>query len=312
MKSFTLTIVCLIAALKCLAQEDTTNIPFVSYWSVGDSYNYQITKIKRQWKEDKLDKDDSTSYFVNFEVIDSTETSYTIRWSFENELSLFNIPESVAGTFTKHRVTEVIYLTNELGEFLGIENWEVISKMMSELFIEVIEQYTDKEKRELMESIMKPILSIFNSKEGIENIAFKELKYFHFPFGVEYPASEPIFYQEELPNMFGGDPIKGDSKIYFESVDFSNSFCVMIQEMSLDPEDTKALITDLFKKMNLPDKDLVEAMNNAEFDIKDRNRFEYYYYPGVPYFIETSRETIIKVAGENGKRIEITRIKLDD
>jgi hypothetical protein len=53
-------------------------------------------------------------------------------------------------------------------------------------------------------------------------------------------------------------------------------------------------------------------MKNAKFDIKDNNRFEYYYHPGIPVKIETHRESIIDMANEKGKRVDQTIIELLD
>ena len=78
----------------CLAQEapDTTAVPFVAYWAIGDSYNFRITKIKKKWINKKQVRDDSSSYIANFQVLDSTENGYTIQWSFKTNLGDFDIP----------------------------------------------------------------------------------------------------------------------------------------------------------------------------------------------------------------------------
>ena len=293
-----------------LAQTDTTTVPFVSYWSKGDFYNFKVTKIKKQWREGVLSKNDSSSYVVNFEVIDSTATSYRIKWTYKTNLNEFGIPPALIPQFSAYETTEVIYKTSELGEFVAIENWEEIAKMMKSIFTELID-FVAKENgisKESVEQMMKPVKDIYETQQGIEQVAFKELQFFHFPFGVEYSVNEPILYEEELPNMFGGKAIRGDSKLYFETVNVEDAHCVLIQEMQLNPEDTRNLITALFKQMQISNNDMEAKMKTAQFDIKDYNRFEYYYDPGIPIKVETNRESIIKIAGENGKRVDIIRI----
>lgn len=128
--------------------------------------------------------------------------------------------------------------------------------------------------------------------------------------GLEYDITEPLVYDEELPNMFGGKPIKAKAKLYFENVNFEDDFCVVRQEMNLDPNDTKEMLRQLFKQMNLDDKGAEEALKTAIFEIKDRNVYEYYFYPGIPHKIETMRETIIDINNEKGKRIDKIIIEL--
>lgn len=293
-------------------QTDSLTIPFVSYWAKGDSYDFKVTKIKNQWKEGIMTKNDSSSYVVNFEVIDSTDISYRIRWRYKTNLSSFSIPDELADKFAKYQMTEVIYQTSEVGEFIGIENWQEIASMMKALFSDLIEVLSEEKTstKEELDKAMRPLIQIYESKEGVEQLVFKELHYFHFPFGLEYTVNEPIEYEELLPNMFGGKPIRGDAKLYFEEVNYEKSYCMMIQEMKLNPADTKELVLTLFKRMGLKEKEMDEALKIAKFDITDYNKYEYYYYPGVPIRIETNRESVIDIDKENVKRIEKTIIEL--
>lgn len=296
----------------CFGQVDSLTLPFVSYWSKGDSYNFKITKIHQRWKENELIKNDSSSYLVNFIVADSSETNYTIKWRYKTDFRALSIPEKLVEKFSKYQMTEVIYKTSEVGEFIGIENWQDISSMMKELFNDLTNELYEAEEtqREAINKALQPLIGIYQSKEGIEQLVFTELHFFHFPFGLEYSVEEPIQYEEELPNMFGGKPIRGDSKLYFEKVDFENLYCKMIQEMKLNPEDTKQLVSTLFKRMGLQDMELEKAMKAATLDITDYNTYEYYYYPGIPIKIETHRESLIDIGNEKGKRIDKTKIEL--
>jgi len=218
-----------------LAQVDTTTVPFIAYWNKGETHKYQITKIKQNWKEGHLEKNDSTAYEAKFEVIDSTETSYRIKWTLENDLiNDFDASEEVLSSLSKYEFTEVIYATTETGEFVGIENWEEISAMAKDIFETVFEAKEDEEKMsKKMKQGLASITEIYSSKAGIEQVLFKELQYLHFPFGYEYDAKETVTYRQELPNMLGGDPFIGDTKFYFENVDFEKKRCTLIQEMSL-------------------------------------------------------------------------------
>jgi hypothetical protein len=303
-----------ISSITCFAQTDTSIVPFVSYWSIGDSYDFKVTKIKRQRTGGELTKDDSSSYIVNFQVIDSTASSYKIKWSYKTNFSMFNIPSDVTDRFSKYETTEVIYTTSEVGDFIAIENWEEISEMMTGVFSESIEYMSengDLDEKEFTK-IMQPIFDIYKSKEGIEQIALKEIQYFHFPMGLEYSTAEPVIYEDKLPNMFGGKYIRTDAKIYFNYIDFDANYCVLIQEMKLNEKDTKRVLESLFQKMGLDNKATKAAMKDAKFNITDYNRYAYFYYPCIPYEIETSRITTVDVAGKVIEGIDINRIELLD
>ena len=308
---FTITLI-LISTLSAFTQTDTTAVPFVSYWSIGDSYDFKITKVEQKWKQGEQTKNDTTGYTVNFLVLDSTETSYRIKWSYETQWADYGIPEEYVEQFSKYNITEVIYKTSEVGDFVEIENWEEISEMMGNLFNELLDMMSESPDvdRKDLSNVMKPLMDIYQTKEGIEYVIFKELQYFHFPMGIEYTVGETLRYEEQLPNMLGGDPIKGNSSIYIESVDFDEGFCVLIQDMELDPDDMSDMIYHYFKKAKLGNKEMKKMMKDAKIELNDHNRFEYYYYPGIPYYIETHRETIIEISGQSGKRVDITMIEL--
>ena len=295
------------------SQIDSTKVAFVSYWSIGDSYDFKVSKIKQQWKEGQLTKDQKQDYIANFTVIDSTETSYIINWSYENDLgNTYKIPENLLDKFSKYKITEIKYKTSEVGDLIGILNWKEVGETMNSMFDDIIEVLGEKDekKKETLKTAMQPFKQIYSSKQGVEQLVLKELQYFHFLMGLEYDITEPLLYDEELPNMFGGKPIKAKAKLYFENVDFEDSFCVVKQEMNLDPNDTKEMLKQVFKQMKLGNKGMKKAIKTAVFEIKDRNVYEYYYNPGIPHRIETVRETIIDINKEKGKRIDKTIIEL--
>jgi len=305
----------LLISTNLFSQIDTTKIAFVSYWSIGDSYNFKISKIKKQWKEGKLTKDQKQDYIANFKVIDSTENSYTINWSYENDLgNTYKIPEKLLDRFSKYKITEIKYKTSEVGYLIEILNWKEVGDTMNSMIVDIIEVLGDKDemKKDALKTALQPFKQIYSSKQGVEQLVLKELQYFHFPMGLEYDITEPLLYDDELTNMLGGRPIKAKAKLYFENVDFEESFCVIKQELSLDPKDNKDLLKQFFKQMKLGNKEVKKALETAVLQIEDKNVFEYYYNPGIPHRIETIRETIIDIDKAKVKNIDKTIIELID
>ena len=289
-------------------------VSFVAYWSLGDSYNFKISKIKQVYKEEELTKDTKNDYISSFTVIDSTANSYTISWKYENNLgNTLKLPKELINKFSKYKFTEIKYKTSELGEFEEIINWKEVRDLTSQMIDDVVNALSkdDDKLKKVLEKNMGAFKQLYSTKKGIEQLVLKELQYFHFPFGVEFEdTSKTIFYDDELPNMFGGAPLKAKAKIYFESVDNNEGFCVMKQELDIDPDDSLNFLKLVFKKLKLSNDKLEIALKNAVFNIKDRNSFEYYYDPGVPHKIETFRETKFNINNESGKRIDKTIIEL--
>ncbi len=303
---------------QIFSQIDSTKVAFVSYWSVGDSYDFKITKIKQQWKEGKLIKNKKQIHRVNFKVIDSTAKSYTIKWSYNND-ELYNIlkktyklPDSLLKNLSKYFLTEVKYKTSELGNIVEVLNWKEISNTMNKIFDLVIEiaAKNDSIKKKSLSNSMQPLRQIFNSKEAVEQLILQDIQVFHLPLGLEFDTTTPLVFDDELPNILDNNPIKAKSKIYFEKIDYENDLCVFKYDTDIPHEETLKLIKDLMSKIKITDKEMDKFLKTAVFSIKDRNVFEYYFYPGIPKKIVTNRETIINFENKKEKRLEKMIIEL--
>jgi len=293
--------------------EELTAIPIVSYWSKGDVYTFLVKKSKKTWKEEDLSKADSSEYTATFTVIDSTETSYTIKWEFENEYSnLSMIPSKYQSNFKKYQKNEVIYTTDEVGVFQGIKNWKEISQQMKDFYSQLLEVLKTDESENLktLKNMLDPIMKIYSSKEGIEQLVFKEIYYFHFPYGVEYSIAEPLEYEEEFPNLFGGDPLKGLAKIEVIGVDQENEIVTLLNTKNINEADTKRFLMEALKKMGFKDKEVEEEMKKAKYIFTDENKFVFYYGPGVPAFVQGKRLVDMNLKGEIMKIEEIVQVEL--
>ncbi len=289
----------------CFGQTDSTKIAFVAYWSKGDSYDYVITKINKKWSGDELAKIDSNTYFANFSVIDSTETEYKIRWRYKSNFT--NLPMEFSSLLNNNSVfLEFIYKTNEVGEFLEVENWKEISELMKtsfDLAIEKVKLENPDIDISRLNKAMDPFLSIYTSKEGIESLVLKELQYFHFPLGIEFETSQPIIYEEEFENLIGENPLRGDAVIFFDHLDQENGFCIFNHDVTLNSEDAKTMVMTLFENMGIKDQKMEDFISKSKFDIVDKNYFEYFYFPGVPYYIETDR-TVEFITNESKNKLQ--------
>jgi hypothetical protein len=155
-------------------------------WSIGDSFNFKITKIKQSWKNSSLSSNDSIQFLSNFTVIDSSDSTYTIRWSLKkNIIDTYEIPEEIVKKYSQFRIPDVIYKTNYLGQFICIENMDSLSIAMDFFLkesVNIIAARANIELEELSDKI-KPIISVLETKESFDQILFNEIILIHSPFG---------------------------------------------------------------------------------------------------------------------------------
>lgn len=304
----------LLVCLNLFAQ-DEESVSFVAYWNKGDTKTYMVTKKNVQYKNDTLDKESTDAYVVKFVVVDSTATSYVIDWNYENTLfQSTKLPKEVLPVLDKYKNINIRYSTDELGAFKEVLNWKEIGKMMNEMFDKVLSALPDNSAD--VSKAIKPFKEIYSSKEGIEGLVVKEIQYFHWPFGIAAVYGDTLRYEEYLPNMLGGDPIKANGAFYFEQVDFDASKCKFVNTLDLDSIDTKRVLTDVMNSMvskisydskkerEEKTKELQDEFSKMQMKITDYNTFHYLYNPGWPIKIHTKRVSLITTSGGVGKRID--------
>src|SRR5690606_26091677 len=99
------------------SQTDSTKISFVAYWSIGDSYDFKVSKVNREWRNEILTKSDSSQYIANFKILDSTETSYKIQWTYKNDL-VSTFQEKIHEIFENKQVVNEILQKNDLSKII--------------------------------------------------------------------------------------------------------------------------------------------------------------------------------------------------
>jgi len=304
-----------------IAQQDST-ISYVAYWHKGETQKYKIIKKKLEHRNGKETKNEVKSYITSFTVLDSTATSYLIEYKYENTLfdSSPELTQQMSSLGEKYRYLTVKYRTDEYGAFQGIENWKEVGKMMNDAFALVVKNTEGAKKREL-ENAMKPLREMYSSKEGIEGLVFKELQTFHGPYGGAFSLTDTIRYEDELPNLMGGSPIKANASIFFQPINYENETCTFINELNPDPEDIRSMVTDMMSKIlaatnfksEAEKKERMAEMNKAfaemKMDIRDYSTYTYDLATSWPTLVTTKRTIVMELPGDGGTRVDETTIE---
>lgn len=314
-KTLILLIISIISTIDLHAQSDST-LSFVAYWNKGDLKKYRITKKQIQIRNGNKTKDQITEYNITCSVLDSTDESYTMEWEYENAiLKEIDIPTKFADEIEKYRLMNVIYQTDEFGIVEEIINWKEIRDLMYEL-LEKIPYFFPEDESANYRNALKPLKDLYATEEAVSALLLKEIQVFHLPMGMLLSIEDTTYYEENLPNLLGGDPIKANGKIYFQSYDTVNFECTLINTLKLDSADSKRMvvsfINNILSKTQYKSKEekekAIEELNNEfsnmSLNIEDYNTFEYLYYPGWPNKINTKRITKIDSKKEKAERID--------
>ena len=288
---------------------DTTKIAFIAYWAKGNSYKFKMVKSIEKIKNEKSIRNDSIVYDAFFKVLDSTSTSYKISWKYKCDiLYSLNLPEKLKKDKKSITEIEVIYSTDENGSGVTIENWKTISDIYIKIINDVKNDLTSEEEK-IYSSVLNPIINAISKQEGVEEYCTKELKLFHFPFGVEFDPEEELTYDQIIPSPYSKEGLKAKTRVYFEDHNYKDSHCTFYSELNIDPEDSKKMLTSLLKNMGLNDSDLKKDLKKSKYEINDFNGYDYIYNPGVPMYIINTRKVVMDIKGQKESRIDTIEIE---
>jgi hypothetical protein len=317
-----LLIVLLLFSTRILfSQKDTTDISFIAYWSLNDQYEFNISKINRRWENDTLTKNDSIKYKAIFKIIDSTASSYNVSWSFGNYVKnslnksisdLMPDKNLINEVSSKYDLSNIVYKTDEFGELIEIIDWQKFSSALSEYIDDVIRKSKLKypNKADEIEKALAVYLNLYRSKAGIEYLIMTELQYFHFPLGMTLKTNEEFKYEQELPSITGGEPLRAEAILSFPEIDYSELYCVLKEEAKINEADAKNAVLELLIKMGLNEEQVKNTIDKSIFDIRDLNYYQYYYDPGIPHRIYGSRTYELKMPNQDFTEIKEVIIEL--
>lgn len=283
----------------------------LAHWQKDDTYDFEVTKVKLKFNSTKITDNDSVTFKTTFKVLEKKLDSYTLQWRYENDiLDKLKLPLNVKNSFADFKITEVIYKTDINGAFIEVVNWEAIAQKMATLKKGLLNTIgADAKGNKILLENVEVFTKLYSSKAGIEQLVVRELQAFHFAYGLTYTLKSPIKFTQQLPNMFGGAPVKGEASIEMTQRNEAKKEMQLHYIMNANPEDAKRMINDFLSKLNLEDQQLKKAMTNSSIKMSDDNTFMYDYELGIPNSIFFTRLTNINIAGEKGKQIDKIKIK---
>ncbi len=220
-----------------------TTATVVGYWKKGDTKRLSVRMSKDKDVNGKLTKE-GASYDVTLRVLDETEDSYTVEWTYENMAAQGGNP-LMSRLYEMSNGLRVLYRTDEMGSFTELLNWK---EVQAHLFkgLEMLEKQPGIEK-DVMKAVVAQVKGIYSSKESIES-TLKDINIYHSPYGAEYTLNEKITADTHLPNILGGEPVPARIEITMTELDQQRDHCKIVTGQMMDREKTSALVYEFLKK----------------------------------------------------------------
>ena len=292
--------------IASFCQNNLRSIPFYPDWKKGTTYYFQLTEIEKNVLSNPAVTMDSTSTKLKFEVIDSTQTGYTVKWTYNpdkidwsyyklapNELvynpneSVFFIYENIYKNLLKFAKKEVIYHTSPSGELLEIVNWEAIANNIKQHYQEILQNLDERVDTNTLQKneAIQEFLEEMSTQKGIENNLFEELSLFHYFYGRTYftkrPNSFNFFLEDYYPTIFYQDIF------YVDNINEKATVCTLIRDRAYDDNVLKKMLyQNLTEGIQFDPKALRKLKKSLKIHIYESSRVKYQMQLNIPLKIE--------------------------
>lgn len=298
-------ILSLLLSLFSFAQEEE-GASFVTYWSEGDSYEFEIRteKIKRI-NDSLVDHKIGLSKAV-LEVIEEMNDHYIIDLKLKTYGDLFSddtIPSPLNDLIEDSEKLKIRYKTSDLGAFLEVVNHDEIEAFMDKIMNKITSETSIDSKA------FKDAMQIVKSKEFIEEKMLENIQLIHYPLGYEF-TFDTNYYSSETTNLFDpSKPIKTNG--YAVVLDYSkDSGVYRIKNYDeIDQKEMVKMMKVVFKKMNLKNKKTKKELKKMKYDFQESITYDFLIDKTIPKNINYIKEVVITNQDRKTEITNITNIK---
>ena len=271
----------LIAALLCTSAWlglksqniiNNTTAQTVAYWEVGNIYKAAVTETNEGVKKGVPFKTTSKGS-VQIEVLDATDTTYTLEWSFGKWTTTPPVTDKMQLAIEKaFEPIKVRYQTTETGVYKEIINWHEIMAASDSAINGILATITDKPLRDTMRTMLPLMLT----QQLYENVFSKYIVSFHAAYGLEYKLNESYGGDVPTPNPWDNDmPIMAQYGITMTSLNKTTAIAHFSVVQEVYEDEAQKFIAAFMETLSassgqVPDLELQLTMK-VEQDINLKN-----------------------------------------
>lgn len=245
-----LLLVLLTIAVKGQINFQDSSAQVISYWNLGEKYEYAVTYQKLKYTEKDTSSNETMTYDVEVSVIDSTENSYVVKWFYKNFKSDSKNP-LVQKLATVSEDIAVEIKLDELGTIQSVENWEEVRDYMTN---SIDSLKSDIAEIPGIDKVFQQMVGLYSTKASIEASAIQDALQFHNFHGAKYILNETATGQIKTPNLYDNEkPFDTEISVTLEELDKEiNQFIIR----SIQEVDSEQLTETTYKYL----KEMTETM----------------------------------------------------
>jgi len=199
---------------------------------------------------------------VTLRVIDRTRDGYLLE--IQHGKTMFDpaLQEAVKGDAAMTELIKFLetlkvrFLVTRDGEIQDVVNFDDVKAAIQRIIDTAVQEgVADRAV------LQKAFAQITASKEQLKLLSLKDVELMFYGTNADPRMKEPIDFETELPNVFGGPPLKASGRLSLKGTDAKNRTVEFLVEQEVDKASFIQMMKDLGTKVGKePPKDVLENM----------------------------------------------------
>jgi hypothetical protein len=228
----------------------------------GRSFTWEWKIFRSIETAGKPKQSNESTTAVTLRVIERTRDGYLLE--LQNGKTLFDpaLQEGIKGDAAIAELLKFLetlkvrFLVTWNGEIRDVVNFDDV-KAAAQRIIEVAAQDGVADRAVLQ----KAFAQITASKEQLKLLALKDAELLFYGTNTDPRMKIPVEFETELPNVFGGQPLKASGRLSLKGTDQKNRTAEYLVEQEVDKDSLVQMMKDLGTKVGKePPKDVLENM----------------------------------------------------
>lgn len=275
----------------------------------GTIQTWDFTKTRTQTLKGQPPQSRRSTTPLTSRVIEAGPSGYVVEWRFGKPKIAANDAQAADRNVD---VARLLALMQELkyeveltraGEFVRLRNFEEVKSIMEPVMDRMLQQAGGSASPEAQQQMRAAIMNMVSSQEQFEAIMLRDLRVLLFPFGKVLDDAQTLRYEDQLPNPFGGAPLKVDATVALHR---KEKRATIRLDQKLAPESIALVLDAFMKAMPALPQPSPEARKDLTADIQDAGRYDLDLTTGAIASASYSR-TITAPSGTRVDTITFTR-----
>lgn len=228
------------------------SVQTVAYWKADETYDFSASYVKTKVKGTDTITELDLKYKVKIHILKETDSSYTVEWLYHDYEVKSGGPAAQILSHLSDSVN-VVFTTNELGEFQQIENMDALLKFYEGGFNSLEENMPEITQNMSIASLR----ANYSNPVYIQNNSIRDLLFYYAFHGGKYDLKEEYNGVLETSNNLGGKPFSTDIENWLSEIDTENNTYVMRSRRAINPEQLRKATYEYLKEN--------AEKNNTEF-----------------------------------------------